>query len=121
MHARFLDVFHDAADQDIAFGISDQIDIDLGGVIEEAIEQYRRFVGDLDRIAHVARKILVIMNDLHRASAEHIARTHNERIADFAGKRQGLFRIARGPIRRLHQTELLDHFLEAFTILGQID
>ena len=33
------------------------VDIDFHGVVEESIEQHRRIVGDLDRIAHVARQV----------------------------------------------------------------
>jgi hypothetical protein len=40
MHARLLDVLHDAADIDV-LAVADRIDVDLDREIEEAVEQHR--------------------------------------------------------------------------------
>src|SRR3546814_9488116 len=41
MYTGFLDVLHDAADHDI-LAVGECIGVDLDGVVEEAVEQYRR-------------------------------------------------------------------------------
>ena len=53
VHAGLLDVFHDAADED-GFTIGQAVHVDFGGVVQEAVQQHRRIVADLDRFAHVA-------------------------------------------------------------------
>ena len=41
VHARLLDVLHDAADDHLAGAVADGVDVDLGGVLEEAVDQHR--------------------------------------------------------------------------------
>ena len=72
MHARLLHVLHDAADHDL-LSVGHAVDIDLDRVGEIAIEQHRRVVGDLDRLLHVALELGLLVDDLHRAAAEHVA------------------------------------------------
>ena len=121
MHAGFLDVLHDAADQHVAFGVGDDVDVDFAGMIEEAVEQHRRGFGDAHGLADVARKIGVVVHDLHRAAAEHVARAHDERIADLARERERFVGVARDAVRRLRQPELVDELLETLAILGEVD
>ena len=40
MHAGLLDVFHDAADDDLR-AIREGIDVDLGRIVQEAVQQHR--------------------------------------------------------------------------------
>ncbi len=40
MHPGLFDMFHDAAEQPLAGAITDGVNIDLGGVFEEAIDQH---------------------------------------------------------------------------------
>ena len=120
MHARLLDVLHDAADHDV-LAVAERVDVDLDRVVQEAVEQHRRIVRHLDRLAHVALEIAAVVDDLHRAAAEHVRRPHDERIADLVGgaDRRGLG--ARGAIRRLPQLEAMQHLLEALAVLGHVD
>ena len=41
MHAGLLDVLHHAADQHLAGVVADGVDVDLDGVLEEAVDQHR--------------------------------------------------------------------------------
>lgn len=43
MHTRFLDVLHHAADQDFTRTVAQRVDIDLDGVLEEAVDERRSF------------------------------------------------------------------------------
>ncbi len=100
MHARLFDVLHDAADDDL-LAVAQGVDIDLGGIVEEAVEQHRAVVGDLDGVAHVALEILLFMHDFHGAAAQHVGRAHHQRIADFGGKADGVRLGARRAVGRL--------------------
>ena len=48
VHARLLDVLHDAADQHV-LAVADGIDVHLDRHVEEAIEQHRAVVRDAHR------------------------------------------------------------------------
>ena len=61
--------------------VANGVDVDLHGLIEETIEQYRRVVGHLHSVMHVALEFVVVVDDLHGAPAEHIGRTHHDGIA----------------------------------------
>src|SRR3546814_9937240 len=102
MHTGFLDVLHDAADHDI-LAVSKCIDVDLGGVVEEAVEQYRRVIRDLHGLAHVALEIVVIVDDFHCPAAQHVARPHDQRITDLGGDVQ---RLLLGGRSEEHTSEL---------------
>src|SRR3546814_5293655 len=95
MHTGFLDVLHDAADHDI-LAVSKCIDVDLDGVVEEAVEQYRRVIRDLHGLAHVALEIVVIVDDFHCPAAQHVARPHDQRIRseEHTSELQSLMRIS---------------------------
>ena len=105
MDSGLLDVLHDAADHHLG-AVADAVDVDLDRVVEEAVEQDRRLLAHLDRLAHVALEVLVAVDDLHRPAAEHIARPDDERIADLLRQRDRLILGARGAVRRLAQAEL---------------
>ena len=124
MDAGLLDVLHDAADHHAGGGVAavgNAIDIDLDRVVKEAVQQYRRLLTDLDRFTHVALEILVAVHDLHRTTAQHIARAHHQRIADLVRQGQCLLLGTRGPVRRLLQTEFVQQLLEALAVFGHVD
>ncbi len=79
----------------LLFGVGDHVDVDLAGVVEEAVEQHRRGIGHAHRVADVARQVGVVVDDLHRAAAEHVARAHHQRVADLARQRERLVGIVR--------------------------
>ena len=45
MHAGLLHVLHDAADQDLAGDVTHRVDVDLDGVLEEAVDEHRALGG----------------------------------------------------------------------------
>ena len=42
-----------------SLAVAEAVDVDLDRVVEEAVEQYRRLLADLDRLAHVALEVLL--------------------------------------------------------------
>ena len=71
MNAGLLDVLHDAPDQNI-LAIANGIHVNFGGVIEKAVQQNRRVIRNLDRVAHVPAQFGFAMHDIHGAPAQHI-------------------------------------------------
>ena len=120
MHAGLLDVFHDAADED-GFTIGQAVHVDFGGVVQEAVQQHRRIVADLDRFAHVALQVLLLVHDFHRAAAQHVARAHHQRVADLGGVGQRFVLGAGRAVGRLAQAEFVQQLLEALAVLGHVD
>ena len=120
MDAGLLDMLHDAADHH-PLAVGQGIHIHLGGIVEEAVEQHGRIVGHLDRLAHVALQVLLLVHDLHGAPAQHVAGAHHQGIADLAGVADRLFGRARGAVGRLLEAQVVEHLLEAFPVLGAVD
>ncbi len=91
MHAGLLDVLHDAADHDLAGRVAQGVDVDLDGVLEEAVDEHRSLgrqaalttegaePGQLD---HGVAQALVVVHDRHGAPAEHVARPYQRGVAD---------------------------------------
>ena len=120
MHARLLDVLHDAADHHV-LAVAERVDVDLDRVVQEAVEQHRRVVRHLDRLAHVALEVAPVVDDLHRAASEHVRRAHDERVSDLLGGADRRFLGPRSAVRRLAQLEAVQHLLEALAVLGHVD
>ena len=82
VHARLLDVLHDAADDHLAGAVADGVDVHLGGVLEEAVDQHGPLGGEAALLAEAAEagqlvhgplEALVVVDDLHGPTAEHVA------------------------------------------------
>ena len=71
MDSGFLDVFHDPADIDIC-AVTQRVDIDLDGIVQEPVNQHRIVAGDDDRIAHIALQIGQVMHHFHGPATKHI-------------------------------------------------
>src|SRR5471032_1964206 len=120
VHACLFDVFHHAADEG-GFAVGDAIDVALDGVVQEAVQQHWRIVRYLDRFAHIAFQVALLVDDFHRAAAQHVGRTHYKRVADFLCQRQRFGFGARGAVRRLAQFQLVQHLLETLAVFGSVD
>ena len=67
MHAGLLDVLHDPADDEVAARVADGVDVDLGGVLEEAVDEHRPLGGssriatevDVDAIRDATGEVLI--------------------------------------------------------------
>ena len=69
MDAGLLDVLHDAADNAL-LAVCETVDIDLGGILQEAVDEDRALGADLDGRADIAAEVLLGVDDLHGASSE---------------------------------------------------
>ena len=120
MDACLFDMLHDAANQH-HFAIADGIDIHFNRVVEEAVQQHWRVVGDADRSLEVAAQILLVIDDLHRPTAEHVRRTHHQRVANLFRFLYRLLNGGDGGVRRLLQLQTVNRVLEALTIFRPVD
>ncbi len=120
MDAGLLDVLHDPADQDV-LAVAHRVDVDLDRDVEEAVEQHRAVVRHLHRVASVGAQVLLVVDDLHGAPAEHVGGAHHERKAHLARERDGLVLGARGGVGGLLESELPHQRLEALAVLGDVD
>ncbi len=82
MDSGLFDVLHDAADDD-PLAVGHRVDVDLGGLFEEMVEQDRPVRIDSGRPFEVLGEFVGTVDDLHGATAENIGRPHQERVAEF--------------------------------------
>jgi hypothetical protein len=120
MHAGLFDVLHHSTDEHF-LAIAEGIDVHLAGIVQKTVEQDRRIVGNLDRLAHVAFEVALLMDDLHCPAAEHVRGTNDQRIADFGCQAQRLGFGAGGAVGRLSEAKILQQLLESLAILGRVD
>ena len=121
MHAGLLDVFHHAADEGLAFGIADAVHVAFDRVVQEAVQQHWGVVADLDRFAHVALQVALLVHNFHRAPAQHIAGAYHQRVAQAGGFFQRLGLGARGGVGRLAQRQFAQQGREAFAVFGRVN
>ena len=130
VHAGFLDVFHHAADQHLAGVVADGVDVDLGRIGEEPVDQHRTLgrqpaflaeAAEPGELLHRPGEVVAVVDDLHRPTAEHVARTHQHREADLVGDRQRLFEVDRRATRRLRDLQLVADRVPALAVLGGVD
>ncbi len=124
MDAGFLDVLHDAADDDV-FAVGERVHVHFGCVLEELVDQDRALgVGnraDLHRLRHVFFDGLQIVGDHHGASAENVARPDENRQADFGCGGDGFLGRERRAAARLRNIQFSEQRAEAAAIFREID
>ena len=64
---------------------------------------------------------VVVLHHLHAASAQHVGRTHHQRIADLGGNFQRLFQGAGHARFGLGDAQFAHDLAEAVAVLGQVD
>ena len=69
----------------------------------------------------VAPERRVVVDDLHRAAAEHVGRAHQHRIAHARGHGDRLLDRERHAVRRLGDAQLAGDRLEAPAVLREVD
>ena len=57
MHARFLDMLHDAGDEHVARVVADRVDVDFDRVMQEAVDQHGIVAGDAEQFARLHASI----------------------------------------------------------------
>ena len=120
MDTGFLDMLQDAADVYL-FAIAQGVDVGLDRTLQEAVQVHRVVGANARSLGHVIAQMLGIVGDHHAAAAQHIARTHQKRIADVRGHGLGLLKRGGLARRRVHDAQLVEQSGEALAVLGKID
>jgi hypothetical protein len=132
VNARLLDVLHHSADQHLTRRVADRVDVDLrprprgsdrsapDAPAESPPSRPRR--AHPGELGHRACEVVVVVDDLHAATAEHVARTHEHREADGRPRSSVPRRaVAAGPARRLRDAQLLAQRVPLLAFLGEVD
>ena len=101
--------------------VAERVDVDLDRVREEPVDQHRVLGRDGHRLAHVGLELVRVVDDLHRAPAQHVGRPHQHRVADPLGELARGRDASRGAVLGLAQTQLGEQRRESLAILGAID
>src|SRR5437764_12186648 len=115
MNAGFLDVLLNARDHTCSV-VSERIDIKLRGLFQKLVDQHWTIRRETDSVAHVSVECVLIVNDRHRASTEHITRAHEHRITNAAGNLSRLFDRPSHTVVRLRYAQLFQQRSESLPI-----
>ena len=128
--AGLFDVLHHRADDDVAGRVADGVDIDLDGVLQEAVDQHRSFRRQAALAAerpesgqrsHRPGQAFAVVDDLHGPAAEDVARAYEHGVADPPDDGLGIGRRRRRPAGRLGDLEAGAQGVPALPVLGQVD
>ena len=119
MDARALHMFHDAGDEDV-LAVADGVHLQLLAH-DIAVDQHRRILVDLDGRLQVVAQALLVRNDLHGTASEHIARTHQHRVADAGGGLHAGLDVGDGLGLGLRDAQLFHDLFEATAVFGVPD
>ena len=115
-----LDMLQNAANVDL-FAIAQGVDIGLDRTLQEAVQIHRVVGANARSLGHVIAQMLGIVGDHHAAAAQHVARTHQQRVADVRGNGLGLLKRGGLARRRVHDAQLVKQSSEALAVLGKVD
>ncbi len=135
MHSGLLDVLHHPADDEITGVVADRVDVDLGGIFQEAVHQHRALSGQAALFAQAAHptelgsqylpkcqsQMVAVVDDLHRPPTEHITRPHEHGKADPVDDGERLFEVGSRAPRRLGNPQLVAENVPLLAILGEVD
>ena len=113
-------MLQDAADVYL-FAIAQGVDVGLDRTLQEAVQVHRVVGANARSLGHVIAQMLGIVGDHHAAAAQHIARAHQQRIADVRGHGLGLLKRGGLARRRVHNAQLVEQSGEALAVLGKVD
>ena len=120
MHARLLDMLHDAANQH-HFAVADGVNVHFYRIVEEAVEQHWCIVGDAHRRLEVTTQVGFVVDDFHRAAAQDVGRTHHQRVANLFRLLYGLFDGRHRGVRWLFQLQTVNRLLETLAVFRAVN
>mmetsp|Transcript_894 Transcript_894/g.2080 ORF Transcript_894/g.2080 Transcript_894/m.2080 type:complete len:1014 (-) Transcript_894:28-3069(-) len=121
VHARFLDVLHDAADDDVAVLVGQAVHVHLHGALEVLVHQHRLARVHLHRGLNVLLELLVAVHDAHGAAAEHKAGAHHAGVSQLGGLCQRLLLAGGSAAGGLVNVELGQHLDPLLAVLRRVD
>ena len=113
-------MLHNAAEVDL-FPITQCININLDGAVQEAVNQYRVLIGQLGSAVDVVLQSGLIVDDFHATAAEDVGRTDQHRVTDTSGNLASFCEGSGGTELRRRQLGLSQHLAELTAVLSQVD
>ena len=120
MNTGLLDMLQNTADVDL-FAVAQGVDVGLDCTLQEAVQVHRVVGANARSLGHVIAQMLGIVGDHHAAAAQHVARTHQQRVADMRGHGLGLLKRGCLARRRIHNAQLVEQGGKALAVLGKVD
>ena len=71
MNARFFDMFHNAANIDLAT-VAQGINIYFDGIVQKPVNQHRIFSRHNNRVTHITFQIIHLVDNFHGSSTQYI-------------------------------------------------
>ena len=114
----------------LAGDVTHRVDVDLDGVLEEAVDEHRTLRGqpaftgqaaEAGELGHRAGQLVDVVDDLHRPAAEHVAGAHEHREPDLLDDGQRFLQVSGHTARRLRDAQLVAHGVPLLAVLGEID
>ena len=135
VHARLLDVLHHPGDEDVAGAVPQGVHVHLDGVLQEPVDEDGALGGDaalaIERAAaltarpehrgQAALEAVVVVDELHVAPAEDVARPHQDRVPDLARHRARPCLVECRAPGRLAEPERRAQRAPALAVLGEVD
>ena len=106
VNAGLFNVLHDAGD-DHVFRVAERVHVDLDGVLEEVVDEYRALLRIFNRLRHVLRDGFGVVRDDHGAAAENVAGADKHRITDALADGERFFHAGGGAAGRLREFQAL--------------
>ena len=120
MDAGLLDVLHDGADHG-GVAVGDTVDVNFGGVLEEAVDEDGTIGSDVGGVLNVGAKFVVVVDDHHTASAEDEAGADENREANAVCDGDGFVLRNRGASFGLLEADLVEEGGEELAVFGELD
>src|SRR5699024_12422984 len=100
-----------------------RVDVDLDGRVQEAVDEDGGLGAPSpgEVAADVVDQAGLVVDDLHAAPAEHVARAHEHGVADLRGDVAGVLPPPRGGVGRAGQIRVGEDGPEVAAVLGEVD
>jgi hypothetical protein len=118
--AGLFDVLHDRADDEVSPSLMQSTSTSVA-LSRKRSTSTGRSGEAVDGLAHVAGELGVVVNDHHRAAAEHEGRADEHRVADAVGDLDRLLLVGGGAGLGLLEAELVEQGGEELAVLGEFD
>ena len=115
-----LDMFHDPGEVEL-LAVEDGIDIDLDRVVKESVDEHRVVGSDLGCPRQIVGEHRLVVDDLHAATAEDVARPHEDGVADVIRDRLRLWKGRRGSVLGSRESSGREDASERASLLGEVD
>ena len=130
MHSSFFNVFHHAADKHFSACVANCIHIDLGCVIEEAIDEHWALCRQAtlsaksscsSKFVHRSLQMRFVVHDLHCPPTKYIARSHEHWVTNARGNGFCFVKRKCSSARRLRNLQFLTQCAPLLAVFSKVN